>query len=84
MNFEFYGTKVALPEILKGNKENYYVFVATEYQKEIEGFLIENDYLEGNDYLYILHKPIEIEKNEEYIDIYGNPIKGIQGTKINF
>jgi len=84
INFEFCGIKIELPEFLKGNEENYYVFVATDYKKKIEKFLIGNNYVEVYDYLYILHETHEIEKDEEYVDIYGNKIKGIKGTKINF
>lgn len=84
INFEFGGIKIELPEFLKENEENYYVFVAKAYKKEIENFLIENNYMEVSDYLYILHETHEIEKDEEYVDIYGNKIKGIKGTKINF
>ena len=84
INFEFGGIKIELPEFLKGNEENYYVFVAKGYKQEIEEFLIENNYVEVYDYLYILHETHEIENDEEYVDIYGNKIKGIKGTKINF
>ncbi|WP_051560460.1 hypothetical protein [Clostridium beijerinckii] len=83
-DFEFNGIKVEAPEFLMKNKGEFYVFVAANFYEEIELFLNNNGYFEIHDYLYILHKPIEIEKNEEYIDKYGNIIKGSKGTKIKF
>lgn len=80
----FNGMKVEPPEFLKASRQDYYVIIATNYYKEIELFLLENNYYEIQDYLYIMHKPIYIEKDEEYVDIYGDNIKGIKGTNINF
>ncbi|CAI3199458.1 MULTISPECIES: hypothetical protein [Clostridium] len=68
-------------EILKNNSKDFYVFVTHDYDEKIENYLNENNYLEEKDYLYIIHKPVVVLKDEEYTDIYGNKIKAPKGTK---
>ncbi|AQR96988.1 acyltransferase [Clostridium saccharoperbutylacetonicum] len=80
--FEYKGIKIGLPNILVENKKKFYVIIAAEYYEDIETFLISNNYADIKDYLYILHKPIKVEKCENYTDVYGNKIDGILNNLI--
>lgn len=82
-NREFCGVRVQTPEILN-NDEKFYVIVAImNYYEDVTEFLEKRNYNEIEDYLYIFHKPLVVEKDEEYIDIYGNKINGKKGNIYN-
>lgn len=82
--YKFNEKDVLKPERLIGNSKNFYLFVTEEYKEEIEIFLIDNYYEEIKDYLYIIHKPTIVLKDEKYVDVYRNSIKAPKGTKFKF
>ena len=79
---------VKRPDILDGQRENYYVLVSIykEYP-EIRKLLEEFGYEAGKDYCYLSIdiEPVMEEKPENYSDIFGNRIIGnLNGAKVRF
>ena len=71
-------------ESIKNCNEDFYIFITDDYDEEVEKYLNINGYEEVKDYLYIIHKPVVVVKDEKYTDIYGNKIKAPKGTKFKF
>ena len=80
---DFHGIKVVSPDYLKGKKSEFYCIVAIRnYYQDVEDYLKEIGYEEIMDYFFLFHKPIVIEKEQPYVDSYGNEIIGEAGMVV--
>lgn len=76
--------KIQSIDILRNNKEKFYVIIPLRYYKEITEFLGDSGYEHMSDYAYFAHEPIIVDKSQFtygiYNDSYGNQIIGDIGN----
>ena len=73
----FCNIKIVKPEEIDGKKNEIFVFVSLVGHKEVNDILQKYGFFVGDDYLYEGNGiTIQSLRNELYLDLYGNEIKG--------